>query len=304
MNILVSSDKNYLDITATMLYSVYLYNKEELNVWFLNKSVSQVDKEKFTKYLYNKCNIKVFFIDIKDSFLDSFSTPLYIKHISIETYFRLIAQFLLPSNIERILWLDSDIIIKGNLFDFYHQDINNLSMVACENMGESKDGINNRRRLNLPNNYTYFNAGVLLLNIKYLRENTSMEEILTFCQHNKDIIKLQDQDVLNMLYHKNVSIFKDQLYNCLVNSPEDFISADICEKTNVIHYAGIMKPWKYRWQDKYSQYYWQIKAKEGMKLKDWFTYCIGNLWKWLHINSFIKISCMPYNWLITRISKL
>ena len=137
MNILVSSDKNYLDITATMLYSLYIHNKEKINVWFLNKSISHIDKEKFTNYLYEKCKIKVFFIDIDESIFNSLTTPLYIKHISIETYFRLIAQFLLPPNVERILWLDSDIIVKGSLKDFYYQTIDSLSMVACENMGEA-----------------------------------------------------------------------------------------------------------------------------------------------------------------------
>ena len=53
-----------------------------------------------------------------------------LSHISKETYFRLDAVNLLPDSIERFLYLDSDIIVLGNLSEFYHQPFGDKLIVA------------------------------------------------------------------------------------------------------------------------------------------------------------------------------
>ncbi len=300
MNILVSSDKNYLSITATMLCSVAKHTEESIYVWFLNHRVSCEEQESFTCYLKKKCNINVTFVDIDDRIFNSLETPIYIKHISVETYYRIIAQFVLPLELDRILWLDSDLIVKGDLDEFYHQDILGIPLVACMNMGEAKHGKNNKQRLNMPESCVYFNAGVLLLNLDYLREHTTLNGIIDFCNKNKERFRLQDQDVLNVLFCEKARVLTDQIYNCLVNCSDDYITPDICERTHVIHYAGFMKPWIMRWQNENSKYYWEVKEIEGLTIRERIVRIVGVIWECLRINTAIKWFCAPYYWILAR----
>lgn len=301
MHVLVSSDKKYLKITATMLFSIKMSNCEPVHVWFLHRGIANEEQVKFIKYIKEKCGYDTTFVEIDDTTVEALKAPIYIKHITVETYYRLLAQFLLPEDLDRILWLDSDLIVKGSIAEFYYQELNPYSLIACMNMGESKTGFDNRKRLGLPDDYVYFNAGVLLLNLDYLRKKTTPEKILRFCHENIDKIMLQDQDVLNMLYHKSAYVLTNQIYNCLSNSPESFVTNDICERAHIIHYAGIMKPWSFRWQDDYSRYYWDVRKQEELNTRDKITIAIGLLWRIINGNKILKVVMSPWFWVNARL---
>ena len=121
---------------------------------------------------------------------------------------------------------------------------------------------------------------------------------------NIDKIMLQDQDVLNMLYHKSAYVLTNQIYNCLSNSPESFVTNDICERAHIIHYAGIMKPWSFRWQDDYSRYYWDVRRKETLNFGEILIMKVGLVWKILHGNDVLKFISIPHNWFMARISEI
>ena len=295
MNILVSSNTQYLPITSTMIYSLWLHNRAELSVWFLYYNIEAIEREGFARYLKDRCKAQVHFVKIENAVLMSLDAPLFIKHISIETYYRIIAQFVLPRDLDRVLWLDSDIIVKNNIETFYNQPLVGKSLVACKNMGEG--AYSNRARLGLPEDYEYFNAGVILFNLDYLRANTTLNGVLSFCKENIGKLRMQDQDLLNLLYYDSAFVIQDQMFNCMVNCPKDFISDDIVDRCHILHYAGWQKPWKIRWQDRWSHYYWEVREKEGLHSYEFFIRCIGGLVALLHLNDMYTFMMMPYNWL-------
>lgn len=301
MNILVSANSRYLSITKTMLFSLSGNTTRPLVVWCLNSQLKEQEKIVFRSFLRDKCGINdLHFLDmgwLKDV---EKSLPLNIRHISIETYYRLFAQFVLPLSLDRVLWLDSDIIIKGPVDELYDQDIDGIPLVAFPNMGEAALG-GNAERLGLPSDYTYFNAGVLLFNLDYLRNNTVKDNLIAFCIINANSFKLQDQDALNLLYHDHARILSDQRFNCMVNAPDSFSTPDIAERASVVHYAGWQKPWRIKWQNDYSCYWWDARRKEGLSCKDYMILAFGNLWKLLRFNTLEKWLLSPYYWLLARI---
>lgn len=301
MNILVSSNAKYLPITATMIYSLWLHNRNRHRVWFLYNDIEEADRESFIRYLYDKCNAQVHFVKIDKLLFDSLDVPLVIKHISIETYYRIIAQFVLPSDLDRILWLDSDIIVKRNIDAFYNQSLEGKSLVACRNMGDGDSC--NRARLGLPEDYVYFNAGVILFNLEYLRVNTTINGVLSFCKEHIGILKMQDQDLLNLLYHGSAMVIQDQLFNCMVNWPQDFITDDIVERCRILHYAGWQKPWRIRWQNRWSHYYWEVREKEGLQPEEYWVRHIGVILAMLHLNDICKFIMMPWYWVKCRLNR-
>ena len=301
MHVLVSSNRNYLRITVTMLHSLYLsLGNETVKVWFLCHEMPQSEREQFCKDVKFFCGYDVVFVEINSQMFASLQGPLYIKHISIETYFRLIAQFVLPTQIDRILWLDCDLIIKGDIRKFYFQNLDNLALVASVNTQDSMINLATVKRLNLPTDYLYFNAGVILFNLFYLREHTSLEYILDYLAKHAHQLLLQDQDLLNMLYYERAKVLKDCKYNCIVNGVIKEKYKDVCDAV-VIHYAGWQKPWKLRWQDEFSHYYWDIRRLEGLEWKERIVETFGKFLNKIHYNDFLRCVCAPYFWLRCRI---
>ena len=302
MNILVSTDAHYQHITETLLFSFAENNPSHtLHVWCMHSRLTEKEKRTFQLYLQNRCGVHdINFVDMSWMKNIEDSLPLYIKHISIETYYRLFAHFVLPKNLNRILWLDSDIIVRGKLDELYNQDLEDVSLVAFPNMGDSAVG-GNAERLGLPRNYTYFNAGVLLLNLDFLRHSSPKEQLMTFFAQYGASFKQQDQDALNLLYYKTARVIDDHRYNFMVNALPLCSSSDLAEKALLVHYAGWQKPWRIKWQNEYSCYWWNVKRKEGLSYKDYLILYIGYLWKVLRLNTLEKWVLSPYYWLQARI---
>lgn len=300
MNILVSSNAKYLPVTSTMIYSLWLHNRVELSLWFLYNNIEESEREGFARYVEDRCNAQVHFVKIDNSVFTSLDAPLSIKHISIETYYRIIAQFVLPVDLDRVLWLDSDLIIKDNIELFYNQPLVGKSLVACKNMGEG--AFSNRERLGLPEDYVYFNAGVILFNLDYLRAHTTLNGVLSFCKENIGKLRMQDQDLLNLLYYDSAFVIQDQMFNCMVNCPKDFISDDIVDRCHILHYAGWQKPWKIRWQDGWSHYYWEVREKEGLLPIEYWIRSLGVIMTLLHLNDICTYMMMPFNWLKCKLN--
>lgn len=263
MNILVSSDKKYLDYLMTMLFSLRKHN-EEFTVYFLNKSISKKTIQKFIHQVKKEIDCNCIEIKIDETLCEQF--PIYFKRISIETYLRLFAPFYLPQHMERILYLDVDIIVKKNLKDFYYQDFEGKSLVAIpESLHKSSIIKEHKEKVGLSAEHKYFNAGVLIMNLDKIRQTTSSDMILDLINRKKDCIEYQDQDVLNLLFEKDVK-YESKYYNYQLIwrasvSEEDF------EKIQILHYSGDEKPWKIKCIKEYSNAYWDIVKERGRVIR-------------------------------------
>ncbi len=249
-NIAITVDKNYCIHAAVMLYSLLSNNKStDIYVHIILNFKNPFFKIPM-KYVLNRkrCPHKFYFIDEKDI---AFAKDLIITyHISIATYFRLFLPSILK-HIDKVLFLDSDIIVDGNIDELYAADIQQHSLAAViDNGAEAIDNDDNRIAV-LGLKYGYFNAGVMLLNLHYLRENNYELKFEDFIRNHPDKIKFWDQDVLNVVTQGTVKSI-DKKWN--------FLSQNYDEKDLpvIIHFAGIHKPWdgysQHISKDKYFQY--------------------------------------------------
>ena len=58
LNILVSCDKNYLKPLKTMLYSLFVTNKADIDIYLLHKSIDKTSIEELSKFIDEKSNKK------------------------------------------------------------------------------------------------------------------------------------------------------------------------------------------------------------------------------------------------------
>lgn len=270
MNILIATNDAYIVPTKNMLFSLAQNNLCQLNVYLLYNQLSGKHISELKNHVAQKCHGTLYPI-LADVSLFS-DAPLQ-KYWSIEMYFRLLACELLPPDLERILWLDGDIIVNRSIEEFYKQDLQGCLISACQGCNDS--GI---LRLGLPFNHLYFNSGVILFDLQKCRSVFTLSSILDTIGTYKEKLKAPDQDILNILCQGQVKYAPSDIYNneCFGNhvfSPQKM--KILKSKACIIHFDGPMKPWNPKgvnWADKF---WWKYAKRQGLLLQ-WLQYRIQN----------------------------
>ena len=127
-----------------------------------------------------------------------------------------------------------------------------------------------RSRLNLPEQTSYINSGVMMMNLKLLR-NESTQEIIDYINEHKNALLLPDQDVLNALYAGRIIELDPMIYNLgdkylyfkNVKLPreERFDLEWVRRNTVVVHYYGRNKPWKKHYAGRLGFFYQDALAR-------------------------------------------
>lgn len=264
MNILISVNQKYLDKAESMLLSLHLHTPGEIRVFLMTHSLSGRDIARFRRFLTRQ-GMALELVDVRHTELDAF--PLGDRYFSIEMYYRILAQFLLPVDLERILWLDADIIIRKDLTEFYNQDFGGKLLCAC--MDKSQDGaevVSIKERLGLGKDHLYFNSGVLLLNLAKLRMRTTRTDILKVSAALSDHLTYPDQDILNFLYTDEVKYCPWEVYNYQVLYERE-IPKERFSRIAVLHYVGECKPWDYHYIWPTAASYWAVQCRRGRVLR-------------------------------------
>ena len=164
-----------------------------------------------------------------------------VDYWSLDMYLRVFAFEYLPKSVDKVLYLDADVLAFGDIAEIYQTDISDYVLSARKEpwrftFERMKDSCRD-------NNIThdYFSSGVMLLNLKRIREIWSLEKIYGIIKTAK--LYFPDQDVLNILcsdediYYMNDRFNYFDLY--LMCTREDIIN----KLPVILHYAGGTKPW-------------------------------------------------------------
>lgn len=202
-------------------------------------------------------------------------------HIKIAAYFRLLIPFLLSRNFVKAIYLDSDLIVQGDLSQLWDIDIGDNYLLAVQQLGipyvSSLYGLANYKELEIPSDSKYFNSGVLVMNLeKWRTENISMR-VIEYIEQNKDYVRWHDQDGLNAVLAgkwgeleprwNQVPGFHNSYWKDSPFPKEDFNNA--LHDPYIIHFASSHKPWnstiKYPANDLFFQYV-DMTAWSGWRL--------------------------------------
>lgn len=247
MNILVTVDANYLKPLRVMLKSLFLNNPEEtFDIYLLHAGLRNSELTALGDFVgRHRSALTALAVDdrrLRDA-------PLSF-HYTREMYFRLIAFRLLPPELDRILYLDPDILILNPIRTLYQTDLGGYLYAAAYHDKRTIREIN-RIRLYPYDIDAYFNSGVLLMNLDLLRTQASEEEIYRFIRENRTKLVMPDQDILNSLYSKRIRKLDERYYNYdaryyyrykLVSGGR-FDMDRIINTTVVLHFCGKKKPW-------------------------------------------------------------
>lgn len=229
MNIAFLIDDNYSEQLAVTLASILKNDKHNtrFNVYVLDTGISEGNKAKISEL---KGNYEITFIPVEKSLFENFPTVYHLKNLNY-------ARILLPSLVdcEKILFLDCDLLVLDDLTELYSTDFeNNYACAVRERLSDESYIKNQIKKLGIK---TYFNAGVMLLNLEKMRENDIANKSMRFAQEHPEKILLLDQCVLNHVFQDKVK-FVDKKWNYQYK-------LNVSKKMKnlaIIHFVGKEKP--------------------------------------------------------------
>jgi len=191
-------------------------------------------------------------------------------------YLWMFAPYILPEDVDRVLYLDPDIVAVGDIRPFYNTSFEGKSFIATNYKYKTKwiQPFNNLRLRNFDSE-DYFNSGVVLMNLKKLRKTGDPDRIVEAIRDNKSVLILPDQDIFNLLYVNDIKEEDWRIYNMnpkvfeklKVIFPNKYNVQMIEDEVVFIHYSGKHKPWNERDKYKYTlgNYYFDFEQKTYSK---------------------------------------
>lgn len=214
------------------------------------------------------------FYDVNDQ---TFNLLPLLPWLSYATYYRLLIPQILPKDIHKVLYLDSDIIVRHSLLPLWETDIDGYALAAVIDHNDADIGTFNRLRYSP--NLGYFNAGVLLLNLKYWRDNDIHDEILSYINNHLKDICFCDQDILNYVLRERKrslpikynfqAVFLYSLNKCGYDYWKYEKEIQKARKDPVILHYTFKKPWEEECDHPYRSSFWRYQNETKWKGQIW-----------------------------------
>lgn len=253
INILCATDANYAPYHGVMLTSLFMNNKEsQFDVYMLaDETWLDRDTMRFEK-LCQSFDSKFHLIKVDNSAIKHFPQR---THITLPTYYRILACDLLPQSVQKILLLDGDIIVRGDIRPIWNTNMDGVAFAGV--IDSLHFEAETYSRLGYDRRYGYCNAGVSLYNFDYWRKNNISKQILEFIMLHQENLPFMDQDAINAILATKKKLLPIR-YNLQTlylmkyfsqNFTSDFFYDVVKNASNpiIIHYNGGAKPWQWRY---------------------------------------------------------
>ena len=267
-HILVTLDRNYLKVLSVMLYSLSQSDPEGVyTVYVVNNTLTEEDFASLSALLPRTELVNV---RVPEDLLQN--APVSDRYPT-EMYYRLFAARYLPQQLERILYLDPDLVVLHSLRSLYQIDFDSKLFAAASHIESRTFRELNRRRLHLSEHAKYLNSGVMMMNLALLRKEPP-QTIIDYIQSHKATLLLPDQDVLNALYADRTVPLDPLVYNLgekylrlknLHLPPQEKLTLDwVRSNTAIVHYYGRNKPWKEHYRGSLGIFYheWEQQLQQ------------------------------------------
>ena len=270
MNILYTLNDKFVPQVAAGICSICENNKsmDEIHFFIISNGITEDNKSKLKDFI-GKYNRKITIKELENinKYFDfEFDTTGWNPVILA----RLVLDKFIPNNIDKIIYLDGDTIVRSNLTKLWETNLNEDIIGACI------EPTTDRKRKNALGleKYPYYNSGVLLINLKKWRDDNIGSKILEFYKNNNKEMFAPDQDALNCFLKDKIftlspkynfyNIFYQYSYKflCKLMSPVEYVSKEVFDNAKkepaIIHYLGEERPWRkgnhHKYRDDYLKY--------------------------------------------------
>lgn len=245
-------DKKYVLQVFVVIHSILMHSTQKFHFFILTEDEIEYEVEEFIYVLKKKYfNFEISVIRLKDSCLTD--AKVYNGHLSKAAYYRIFIPDIVLEY-AKCIYLDCDVIVYGDLSELYRIELGNDYLAGVKDCHIIEDTLQNqehRRILNMESFDKYINSGVMVMNLKKMREDQLVKRFKVQLKREN---RFEDQDVLNYCCYPAIQTLalKYNLFHFYFGEhirfldhlpyERDDLEAD-CMQPFILHMGGRYKPW-------------------------------------------------------------
>lgn len=247
-NIVINTDDNYIQHAMAMLCSLYENNREhEITLHVLHRNLSEKSCNYINRLSARYDNYVRFYV-VNEEPLQGVQFRKN-RPLSMAAYYRLLLSTILPKELDKVLYLDCDIIVVRDIREIFEIEIDKFALAAS--LDRFPYSQQHRQQLHMEVGERTFCSGIMLVNLKYWREHNVELGLLEYAKRYRKEVYLHDQDVLNYYFKKQWFLLPPK-WNRVATSVaplnyihyHDFDKEDYVLSPMLYHYASVgIKPW-------------------------------------------------------------
>jgi lipopolysaccharide biosynthesis glycosyltransferase len=258
--VLFCTDTNYWQHMGATLASLLASNgRHQFRIMVCSLKPDAENEAKIRQIAAEFGNATVEFICFTPTDLDALPVTRYI---GLGAYLRLFVSEYVDATLDKVLYLDSDLIIRKDIEALWAADIQDYFAAAVvEPHFHENPGITAGE--------PYFNSGVMLINLARWREGDLVRQFIACAKERFSMLPYWDQDILNIVLRGRVAflsprwnfhaIYAEMLPGQLRLSRDEFL--EMRRDPDVIHFTSKHKPWHYLPEPQYKRFYWEALSR-------------------------------------------
>lgn len=268
INVAFTIDNNYPIYTLLVINSILKNNtsNSDYTFYIVENNLSFLNKIKMKRYV-EKRKQKIEFININTDKIDKGKWFYgFSKRITSIAMVRILLPEIMPANVDRVLYLDGDILVLKDLKELYNTDMEGKAFAMAPNISDYKSV----KIFSIGK--TYYNSGVILMDLNKCRKEKVTAKMLKFVNNNfkyfiydkkghKSFL-YPDQDLINIVMKDNIKTLSKKwnaqyIYGCCIWKFDD---------SGIIHYIGPQKPWGfYNFSDEFIKAYFKYWDEASLR---------------------------------------
>jgi lipopolysaccharide biosynthesis glycosyltransferase len=248
-----AADNNYaMPLAVTVRSAIANLNQNhKIALYILDGGITEANKNRICKSL-NKEQVTISWVQPDNTL---FENLVLTRHLTLTCYYRLLITEFLPIEFHKAIYLDTDMIVTGDLAELWAIDLGDHYALAVQDDVElsigMSEGLKNYREVGICPDYKYFNSGLLVINLDKWRSEEIGKKVIEYIRQNREYVR-NDQDGLNAvlagkwgeLHPKWNKMPKIYQYSSWEHSPfPKVIYNELLQSSGVIHFTNSPKPW-------------------------------------------------------------
>lgn len=273
IHIAFNIDSKYVRHCAVTMASIFENNPQEKFCLHIVTGGLQPEEEKILDAMAGAYGHRTQFHVPCPGQLDGFTIRKFSDRISLATYYRCVLSDVLPEDIGRVIYLDCDILVLDRLRPLWEMPLDGAGVAAVEDIGA--DDAPRYEVLQYPMADSYFNAGVLLIDLDYWRRHDIPRQCVEYYRKHPERIIYNDQDILNSLFHTSRKLvdlrwnMQDAFYRPLPKFDKAWRTAHDSDlrRPAILHFTN-RKPWEYDNQHPLRRLYFRYQERTPWRGED------------------------------------
>ncbi|QAT42779.1 glycosyltransferase family 8 protein [Aminipila luticellarii] len=253
-------DDGYAPFLSVALASIIQNASREYmyKITVLHQNLSKTNQERLAAL--GAEHVEIQFVPMEnrlEGITDRIGNRLRADFFTLTIFFRLFIPVMFPEY-DKAIYLDSDVVVPGDISELYRTELGDHLLAAAADHSVAgvppfvdyiENGVGVKKD-------QYINSGVLLMNLKKMRESRLEHRVLELMDtYHFDCIA-PDQDYLNVLCNDRI-VYLPPFWDAM---PAE--AAEPIENPKLIHYNLFAKPWCYD-HVQYESYFWKYARHSG-----------------------------------------